>query len=406
MSILRSERNSAALLLVAALLGLLLANSAAGFGLMDAGNAHLGFQEIGLDLSVKHWISDGLLAIFFFIVAVELKYELVAGALNSVRKAVIPAIAAIGGVVVPAGIYLLMNTEGSYLRGWPIPTATDIAFALGILAIFGRKLPPQIRIFLLALAILDDLIAILIIAIFFSSSLNIFALLAGSVTVIAFGILSRILARNPQRRRSSTRFVLSAVMIILGLLTWYFVYQSGVHATIAGVALGLAMARKPAAATAHLLQPWSNGVALPLFAFSAALITIPSVGISQLSPAFWGILVALPLGKIVGITTAGWLASRFFTPKPTQNDPKKAGETSDQRLKPADVLAVASLGGIGFTVSLLMNELAFSDLPEVAAEGTLAVLLGSTVSIVCGAVLVSIRSHHYASKNKGATLTL
>ncbi|MDF2441990.1 MAG: Na+:H+ antiporter, NhaA family, partial [Subtercola sp.] len=202
MSILRSERNSAALLLIAAAAALVLANTAAGPALLAAKAAHLGFPAIGLDLSLGHWISDGLLAIFFFIVAVELKHELVHGSLNSPAKAIVPAIAALGGVVVPAGVFLLV-TVGSggaeFSDGWPIPTATDIAFALGVLAIFGRALPTKVRVFLLALAVLDDLVAILIIAVFFTSTLNLPALGAAAVGVVVFAVLGRMLARMPAR---------------------------------------------------------------------------------------------------------------------------------------------------------------------------------------------------------------
>ncbi|CAN5311137.1 Na+/H+ antiporter NhaA [soil metagenome] len=424
MSIFRSERNSAGLLLAAAALGLILANTQAGAGLLEASSARIGFPAIGLDLSTGHWISDGLLVIFFFIVAVELKFELFAGSLNSPAKAILPAIAALGGVAAPAGIYLLFNAGGPYLGGWPIPTATDIAFALGVLAIFGRALPTKVRVFLLALAVLDDLVAILLIAFFFTTSLNLLALAGAVVGVAVFGLLSRVLtsahwslgsrtgvratlpastahrsygsartggagpAPTKLRHVGSTRLrrsLICAVMVIVAVLTWDAMYQSGVHATIAGVALGLVMARKPGASAAHALQPWSNAVVLPLFAFSAALVAIPSVGITELSPAFWGILMALPVGKLIGITLAGWIGARTV------------GRSSDASslLTVRDLVTVGGLGGIGFTVSLLMNELAFAGVHEVADEGTIAVLLGSGVSIVAAAVLVSMRSRAY-----------
>ncbi|GAA0997347.1 Na+/H+ antiporter NhaA [Subtercola frigoramans] len=391
MSIFRSERNSAGLLLAAAALGLILANTKAGAGLLEANDAHIGFPTLGLDLSTGHWISDGLLVIFFFIVAVELKYELVAGSLNSPTKAILPAIAALGGVVVPAGIYLLLNAGGPYLGGWPIPTATDIAFALGVLAIFGRALPTKVRVFLLALAVLDDLVAILIIAFFFTTSLNLLALGGAILGVVVFGALSQLLSGRLLGRMLGTaptgalKVILCAFMVLVAILTWDFMYQSGVHATIAGVALGLVMARKPGASAAHALQPWSNAVVLPLFAFSAALVAIPSVGIAELSPAFWGVLVALPVGKLLGITLAGWIGARTV------------GRSSDASslLSLKDLVMVGGLGGIGFTVSLLMNELAFAGVHEVADEGTIAVLLGSGVSIVAAAILVSMRSRAY-----------
>ena len=186
MSLIRSERSAAAILLGAAALGLILANTAAGPALLDLQHTVIGPAGLNLNLSIGHWISDGLLAIFFFIVAIELKHELVAGELNSVRKAVHPAIAAVGGVIVPALLYLLFTSGSDYQQGWPVPTATDIAFALGVLAVFGRGLPNRLRVFLLALAVLDDLIAIVIIAIFFTQDPNIGMLGLGALTTVAF----------------------------------------------------------------------------------------------------------------------------------------------------------------------------------------------------------------------------
>ncbi len=369
MSIIRSERTAAGLLLGAAALGLLLANTAVGPALLELQHAHLGGGPV--DLSVGHWISDGLLAVFFFIVAVELKHELVVGELNSFAKAIHPAIAAACGVLVPALFYLAIAGGSGLTNGWPIPTATDIAFALGVLAVFGRGLPNRMRVFLLALAVLDDLVAIVIIAVFFTTDPNLIELAAAAVVVAAFGLLSRLL-------RGRLRWPIGILMLLLAVLTWWLVYDSGVHATIAGVALGLVMSRAPAGRVTHALEPWSNGLILPLFAFSAALVVIPAVSPSELSPAFWGILVALPLGKLVGVTLGGWLGS--FTRPPEERG----------RIPLFALVMIASLGGIGFTVSLLMNELAFAGSATVRAEGTIAVLLGSAVSIVLSGVLVTV----------------
>jgi Na+:H+ antiporter, NhaA family len=384
MNVLRSERWAAALLLTAAVLGLLIANLPFGPALIELKNEHLDLSWIGLDLSAGHWVSDGLLAIFFFIVAVELKRELVIGELNSLSKAMLPAIAAVGGVVVPAAIFLVFTAGTATIDGWPIPTATDIAFALGVLAVFGRWIPTRVRVFLLALAVLDDLIAILIIAFFFTSDADLAALGFATIAIAVFGAVSRlmkprsawILSRRPQ-------WPIVALLIVLGVLAWYFVYRSGVHATIAGVALGLVMARRPGGRAVHVLEPWSNGVILPLFAFTAAMVVIPQVQPSELDPAFWGILVGLPVGKVIGIVIAGGLGSLA------------AKRSSGTRLTLADLAAVGALGGIGFTVSLLMNELAFAGRPGVADQGTLAVLLGSGVAIALSAVVVSLRSRQY-----------
>ncbi len=384
MNILRSERTAAVLLLVAAVLGLLVANLPFGAAVISLNEAHLDLPQLGLDLSVEHWISDGLLAIFFFIVAVELRRELVIGELNSLSKALLPAIAAVGGVVVPALIFVGFTAGTDTIDGWPIPTATDIAFALGVLAMFGRWIPTRVRVFLLALAVLDDLIAILIIAFFFTNTADLASLGFAAIAIALFGLVSRmlkprsgwILSRRPQ-------WPIVVALLVLGALAWYFVYRSGVHATIAGVALGLVMARRPAGRAAHVLEPYSNGIILPLFAFSAAMVVVPQVRPSELDPAFWGILVGLPVGKIVGIMVAGGLGSLFT---------KRRG---GHALTLGDLLTVGALGGIGFTVSLLMNELAFAGLPEVADEGTLGVLLGSGVAIVLSAVFVGMRSAQY-----------
>lgn len=370
----RSERYSAGLLLGAAILALILANTAAGPWLFGIRAARLAIPFIGLDLSAGQWISDGLLAVFFFIIAVELRHELAVGQLDSWRRALAPAVAALGGVLVPAAIVLAFSAGTGFERGWPIPTATDIAFSLGILGMFGKGLPNQVRVFLMALAVLDDLVGILIIAVFFAHDIDLISLLLAAVAITAFGLLSRV--RNPGAW-------VKAVMIALALVGWYFMTLSGVHPTIAGVALGAVMARRPAATAAHNLTPLSNGVCLPLFAFSAALVVVPAVGLTQLSPVFWGIVVALVVGKPLGIALAGWLIS-FVA--------RRRGESF---LSVWNLVMVGMLGGIGFTVSLLMNELAFARTPEVADEGTLAVLLGSGIAIVLSAVLVTVRARHY-----------
>lgn len=391
MRILRSERLAAALLLSAAVLGLVIANAPFGPAVIDAMDHHLEMPALGLDLSAAHWISDGLLAVFFFVVAVELKRELVIGELNSFSNALLPALAALGGVIAPALVYLGFTAGSETVTGWPIPTATDIAFALGVLAVFGRWIPTRVRVFLLALAVIDDLIAILIIAFFFTTDASLGSLGFATIAIALFGSVSRvlrprsewILARRPQ-------WPIIAILVVLAVLAWYFVYRSGVHATIAGVALGLVMSRRPAGRAAHELEPWSNGVILPLFALTAAMVPIPQVQPAQLDPAFWGILVGLPVGKIVGIVGAGMLGAMI------------ARRRSGTPLRPADLAVVGALGGIGFTVALLMNELAFPSLPDARDQGTLAVLLGSGIAIVLSAVIVTLRSRHYRRRGEHA----
>jgi NhaA family Na+:H+ antiporter len=380
-AILRSPRFSAVALLTAAVLGLLVANSPLGPGLEHLLDRHLPLGAIGLDLSVAHWVSDGLLAVFFLLVAVELKQELLDGELSDPRTAVVPAIAAVGGVVVPAGIFLAVTAGTQYTQGWPIPTATDIAFALGVLAVFGRGLPSSIRVFLLALAVLDDLIAIVIIAVVFAHGTDVTAL-GGAVVVLAlFAALARLL-RPGQRRHG---WVVAA-MVVVGAVEWWLVFHSGVHATIAGVALGLVLPRRPGHTLHERLEPVSNGVVLPVFAFVSAAVVVPAVGIGQLSPTFWAVVIALPVGKVIGITLFGTVAGRLFAHR------------SSSRLSFGSVVTVGVLGGIGFTVSLLMNELAFAGDADVVDEGVLAVLVGSGIAMVASAVVVSLRARAYRAR--------
>ncbi|HEV7956321.1 MAG: Na+/H+ antiporter NhaA [Microbacteriaceae bacterium] len=373
--IVRSERYSSFLLLSAAILGLVLANSAVGPALAATRDAHLSIPLLGLDLSVGHWVTDGLLAVFFFLAAIELRHELTHGELDSARKALVPSVAAVGGVIVPAVVFLLIVREPGMTDGWPIPTATDIAFALGVLALVGRGLPTRIRALLLALAVIDDLIAILLIAFFFTDDLEPLPLLLAVPVILAFGWLGR-----DRPGRAGKRMIL--LLVLLGCTAWVLVYLSGIHATIAGVALGLIMANKVGAAARHAFEPWSNGFILPVFAFVAALVVFPNVPLSQLSPVFWAIVVALPVGKLIGIS-GGALIADALSPR-------------QDRVPLGDVLVVASLGGIGFTVSLLMNGLAYAGDQEIAVEGTLAVLLGSVIAAFVGIIVTILRSRHYA----------
>jgi NhaA family Na+:H+ antiporter len=367
----KSDRSAALALMAAAICGLVLANSPFGPILIEFKNSYLGPDSWGLKLSVEHWVSDLLLAVFFLVAGLELKYELRSGVLSKPATAMVPIIAAIGGVVVPALIYVALNADSQGIRGWPIPTATDIAFALGVLAIFGRGLPKQARIFLLALAIFDDLVAILIIAVFFTSDLEVTWLVAAVAVALVHMLLERY-----------KRLPLNIVRLLTFLVLWYFVLQSGVHATIAGVLLGLIIPARKAHVLVGKIQPWTNSLVLPLFAFFAVAIQLPSFSGSN-STVFLGIIIGLPLGKIVGITLFALVANLL------------AQQNARLELKAMDFLAVASLAGVGFTVSLLMAKLAFEDSPEIAAEATLAVILGSVISMLIGAALAQARGKHY-----------
>ncbi|MFL0410488.1 Na+/H+ antiporter NhaA [Microbacterium paludicola] len=379
MHLLRSERFPAVLLLTAAAIGLLIANLPFGGAVIEASHVHLAIPGTPIDLSLAHWISDGLLAIFFFGVAVELQYELTSGELSSVRKAIQPAIAAAGGVIVPILVFLaIAGHDPATSDGWPIPTATDIAFALGVLAVFGRGLPSPVRVFLLALAIIDDIVGIIFIAVVFAHGIDLGMLGIGALLVVAFAVLSRI---DPDTRRAQTAVVI--LMIVTAIAAWAFVLLSGVHATIAGVLLGLAVQQGPGMRARHVLEPWINGAILPLFAFVAALVVIPQVSPSELSPALWGVVVALPIGKIIGITLFGWLAMRI---RPRGTEPG---------VRFPDIVAAGALGGVGFTVSLLLANLAFTENDAIRDQAILGVLGGSLIALVLSAVIVSLRARHY-----------
>ena len=372
----KSERSAALLLLSAAILGLVIANSPLGPYLLDFKFSYFGFESLNLKLTVEHWVSDLALATFFLVAGLELKYELSIGVLSRFSTALVPVLAGVGGIVVPALIYTAFNWGTDYMVGWPIPTATDIAFALGVLAIFGRGLPKSARIFLLALAIFDDLVAITIIAIFYTTDVALEWLFAAALILTAHAIAERI-----------PKLPINWIRVVSFLLIWYAVYQSGVHATIAGVALGLIIPATKAHSLVGKIQPWTNTVALPLFAFFAVAIVLPTFA-GEISSVFAGIAIALPVGKIVGITVFAIIANAI------------AKQDARLPLKVWDFAAVSGLAGIGFTVSLLMTNLAFESIPEIRAEATLAVIIGSLISLAFGAYLAQVRGRHYQKVSK------
>jgi NhaA family Na+:H+ antiporter len=361
-------------------MGLIVANSPIGSAFLDFKHSYLGPESIGLKLSVEHWVSDLLLAIFFLVAGLELKYELRLGALSKVKTALVPVLGGIGGVVIPAAIYLSLTWGTELVTGWPIPTATDIAFALGILAIFGSGMPKSARVFLLALAIFDDLVAITIIAIFYTTDVRVEWLLV-SVLVASMHIIAERVKRLP----------INLIRVVTFILLWYAVYQSGVHATIAGVVLGLIIPASKSHSLTAKLQPYTNTFALPIFAFFAVGIALPQFE-SEISPVFPAIAIALPVGKIVGITVLAYLANKL------------ASESDRLNLKFIDFAAVAAIAGVGFTVSLLMTKLSFEQMPEVLAEATLAVILGSLTSMAIGGLLASWRGRHYKREARSVKL--
>jgi NhaA family Na+:H+ antiporter len=372
----KSDRSAALLLMGAAILGLVIANSPFGPAFLDLKHAYVGIEALDLKLSVEHWVSDLVLATFFLVAGLELKYELSIGVLSKPSTALVPILAGVGGVALPAIIYTAFNWGTDYMVGWPIPTATDIAFALGILAIFGRGLPKSARVFLLALAIFDDLVAILIIAIFYTENVKIEWLLAAALVLAGHSLAERY-----------QKLPINYVRVATFLLVWYAVYQSGVHATIAGVALGLIIPAKKTHSLVGKIQPWTNTAALPLFAFFAVAIALPTFD-GSFSSVFTGVAVALPVGKIIGITTFAIVANQI------------ASKDARLELQWQDFAAIAGLAGVGFTVSLLMTNLAFTNQSDILAEATLAVILGSLVSMGFGAWLSQLRGRYYIRKHR------
>ncbi|MBB4693142.1 NhaA family Na+:H+ antiporter [Actinoplanes abujensis] len=380
--VLRKETIGGALLLLGTVIALVWANSPWS-GRYDALVAYeVGPAALHLDLSLGTWAADGLLAIFFFVAGLELKREFVAGDLRDPRRAAVPVAAAVGGVVVPALCYVVLNLGGA-LKGWAIPTATDIAFALAVLAVVGRFLPSALRTFLLTLAVVDDLLAILIIAVFYTAQLSIIPLLAALAPLGLFTVLV-------QRRVRSWWLLLP-----LAFTAWALVHASGVHATVAGVLLGFAVPvlRRDGAEGhglaehfEHRFRPLSAGIAVPIFAFFAAGVTVGGLdGLRSAltDPIALGIMAGLIVGKPIGIVLATWLTARFTRAR------------IDTGLTWVDVTGLAMLGGIGFTVSLLIGELAFGTGSESDDHVKVAVLLGSLAAALLATVVLRMRNRTY-----------
>ncbi|MGW1408597.1 Na+/H+ antiporter NhaA [Streptomyces sp. NPDC002403] len=378
---LRTETVGGVILLVAAIAALVWANTFYS-GYRAVGDFHFGPESLGLNLSVAHWAADGLLAIFFFVAGVELKRELVAGELRDPKAAALPVVAALCGMVVPAVVYTLVNVVGGgSTGGWAVPTATDIAFALAVLAVIGTSLPNALRAFLLTLAVVDDLFAILIIAVFFTERIDFMALIGAFIGLAVFWLLLR---RNVRGWY---------IYVPLALVIWGLMYNSGIHATIAGVAMGLMLrctrregeTHSPGEHIEHLIRPLSAGVAVPLFALFSAGVSLSGGALADVftRPETLGVVLGLVVGKTVGIFGGTWLATRFT----------KAELNKD--LAWADVFAVATLAGIGFTVSLLIGELAFAGDEDMINEIKAAVLIGSLTATAVASVLLKIRVRRY-----------
>jgi len=386
-----------ALLLAATVLALVLANTGAAGFYNSLRDFAFGPESLHLNLSVGAWAADGLLAIFFFVVGLELKEEFVAGKLRNIRTAIVPIAAAVGGVIVPAVIYVIvnLNSGGAALQGWAIPAATDIAFAVAVIAVVGRHLPPALRTFLLTLAVVDDLLAISIIAVFYTDEIDFLFLGLAVIPLAAFAIAVQRGVRAWW------------ILIPLGVITWALVHASGIHATVAGVLLGFmvpvfATKRARVAAgtdaagrqlydglAAHFADRWSvvsTAVAVPLFAFFSAGVTVG--GLAGLTESFrdtiaLGIVAGLVIGKVVGITATTFLVTRL------------PGLRIDPSITWVDMIGMAFVAGIGFTVSLLVGELSFGTGSESDDHVKVGVLAGSLVAAAIGGSILAVRDRHY-----------
>ena len=392
--ILRQESIGGMLLLGATAIALLAANLAPQLyrGWRDA---YFGGTLLGIDLkmSVGHWAADGLLAVFFFLVGLELKREFVAGDLRDPTTALVPMAAAVGGVAVPALLYTLATRgDPEALAGWAIPAATDIAFALAVLAVIGSHLPASLRTFLLTLAVVDDLIAIAIIAFFYTSDLKPGFLLAALIPIAGFAVIST----RFQHFLTHHGWAAWVLLLPIGVVAWALVYTSGVHATIAGVLLAFGVPVHPAPGDdeahglaetlEHRIRPLSAGIAVPVFAFFSAGVQIAgweAFARALASPIGLGVLVGLVAGKPIGIAGATWLVTRL---RQASLDPDIAW---------VDVIGLATLGGIGFTVSLLISELSFGQGTPADDIGKVAILTSSVLAAVLASVLLGSRNRHY-----------
>ena len=395
--ILRAETTGGILLIIGAAIALIWANipvADAYFALRDykIGPELLGFD---LNLSLGTWAADGLLAIFFFVAGLELKREFVAGDLRDRRRAALPIAAAVGGMAAPAIVFTIINLGTDTLKGWAIPTATDIAFAVAVLAVISTHLPSGLRTFLLTLAVVDDLLAITIIAIFYTDSLEPLYLLAALVPIGAFAYVVQ------------KRLVLPWLLIPLALVAWVLVHESGVHATVAGVVLGFTVpvirsqaAGGPEAGPGmaeyfeHAVRPLSAGFAVPVFAFFAAGVAVggfSGLADSLSSKVAIGIVAGLVIGKAVGIAGSTWVLHRFTSAQ------------LDDELSWWDVIGMSMLAGIGFTVSLLIGELAFGT-GETDDQVKVGVLVGSLISALLATVILRARNRVYKRLTFAETL--
>jgi NhaA family Na+:H+ antiporter len=374
------ETSGGVVLMIAAIFAMIIANTplSANYDLILGTYIKVGIGNFEIAKPAILWINDGLMAIFFFLVGLEIKREVLAGELSSFDKAILPIMAAIGGMAVPGIIFAIVNWgTPENLNGWAIPTATDIAFALGILALIGSRAPISLKIFLLAIAIIDDLGAIVIIAIFYTSELSINALAISALGFAAAVVLNRM---GIQR---------TAPYLLVGIVMWVFVLKSGVHATLAGVLIAFTIPLKTKNEDEallykmeHGLHPWVAFLILPVFAFANAGVNFTGIGIDDLlQPLTLGIAVGLFLGKQIGVFLATWIGVKSGIARLPENVSWK------------HVYGVACLTGVGFTMSLFIGSLAFTT-ADVMNSVRLGVVLGSVLSGLFGYVLLKSAAHN------------
>ena len=371
---LRNEAAGGYVLMVAAALALVVANSPLAPSYFAALETHLGFAlgPIHLDESVLHWINDGLMALFFLLVGLEIKREVLDGQLSRPADVILPGAAALGGVMLPAAIYLAFNLRHpDSVAGWAIPSATDIAFALGVLALMGSRVPTSLKVFLTAIAIMDDLAAIVIIALFYTAELNLMALAGAGAVLAALVVLNRL------------KVISLWPYLLLGVVLWFLVLESGVHATLAGVALAMTIPlraddRCPLHRLEHALhKPVAFGVT-PIFGFANAGLSFAGIGLSALlDPVPLGVALGLFLGKQLGVfgVAAGMIRLGWAR--------APAGASLGQ------LYGVAVLCGVGFTMSLFIGGLAFGD-PKLIDETKIGVLVGSLASALLGLLILRL----------------
>ncbi len=374
------ESASGLLLLIAAVIALILSNSNLSenyFGILKT-HILIGTQNFGLDLSILHWINDVLMCVFFFIVTLEIKREFINGELSRPKQASLPIIAAIGGMAVPAIIYVIINFKtGDTIRGWAIPSATDIAFSIGVLSLLGKRVPISLKIFLMALAIIDDLGAIIIIAFFYSTELQYIYLILMIGSFLALLIINKFGVKK------------FAPYFLMGLLLWYFTHESGIHSTISGVVLALTIPHRVhekdfslLLKLEHILSPYVAFGIMPLFALANAGVSLGNVSVNTLmTPVPLGILCGLFFGKQIGVSLFSYLSIKLkFAEMPTNSNWIK-------------FYGVGILTGIGFTMSLFVGNLAFIENTQHMDGVKIGVLCGSLLSAILGYFLLLVVSN-------------